>query len=283
MDIDLPTVITVHDLSVLLHPEWHPPRRVAEFERAFADTLKRARHLLAISEFGKSEIVRHLGWPADRVSVTHMGVRPGLRPVTGGELARGLAALNLSPGYLLHVGTLEPRKNLEMLVRAYCGLPAAVRERHPLVLAGGRGWKCGELHDFLTREGRAKNVRWLGYVAEEHFAALYSGARALAFPSFYEGFGMPAVEAMACGTAVLASTAGAVAEVAGARACLTDPADEAGWRDAMLRACADGGWLASLREGAEAHAAPFTWRACAEGTLRAYRTALAQPEARKAA
>jgi alpha-1,3-rhamnosyl/mannosyltransferase len=207
-----------------------------------------------------------------------MGVRPGLRPVTGPDLARSLRALKLAPGYLLHVGTLEPRKNLEMLMRAYCGLPATVRERHPLVLAGGSGWKCEDVHDFLAREGRAKNVRWLGYVADDRFPALYSGARAMVFPTQYEGFGMPAVEAMACGCAVLASTTGAVAEVVGGRAHLIDPADEGGWRDAMLRACTDGEWLGSLRAGAEAHAARFTWARCAKQTLQAYRKALSRVE-----
>ncbi len=211
-----------------------------------------------------------------------MGVRPGLRPVRGEELSAGLRRLGLEEGYLLHVGTLEPRKNLLLLMRAYCALPAAVRERHPLVLAGGPGWNSGDVHDYLHSHGKPRGVRWLGYVAEEHFAALYSGARALVFPSLYEGFGMPTVEMLACGGAVIASTAGAVAEVARGQAHLVEPGDEAGWRAAMLRACTDLDWCRALRQGAEQAAAPYTWQRCAEETIQAYRLALAGPAARAA-
>jgi alpha-1,3-rhamnosyl/mannosyltransferase len=274
LDLGLPTVVSVHDLSAVRYPEWHPPQRVAVFEKEFRKALGLATHLIAISEFGKNEIVNHLGWKPERVSVTYMGVRPGLRPVTGAELARGLAALGLSPGYLLHVGTVEPRKNIRMLLRAYCALPAAVRERHPLVLVGGKGWNADDTHAFLETDGKAHNVRWLGYAADDLFPALYSGARALVFPTFYEGFGMPTIEMMACGGAVLASTAGALAETVGHQAHLTDPHDEPGWRDAMLRACTDDDWWRLLRAGAEDAARPYTWDRCAEATLAAYRKAL---------
>jgi alpha-1,3-rhamnosyl/mannosyltransferase len=272
---DLPTVASVHDLSVLLHPEWHPAKRVGEFERLFAAGLRRCAHLFAISEFGKGEIVRHLGWPAEKVTVTHMGVRPGLRRVEGRELSESLRRLGLREGYLLHVGTLEPRKNVLMLMRAFGELPSEVRERRPLVLAGGKGWNSQEVHAYLHDEARHKNVRWLGYVADRDFPALYSGARALLFPTFYEGFGMPAVEMMACGGAVIASTAGAVAETAGGQAYLIDPNDRHAWRDALLRACADDDWARHLADGAERHAARFTWEACAEATVAAYRRVLA--------
>lgn len=273
-DVGVPAVATVHDLSAVLHPEWHRAETVAAFDTHFAAGLARCRHLLAISEFGKREIVTHLGWPADRVTVTYMGVRPGLRAARGGALARGLKALDLRPGYLLHVGTLEPRKNLPMLLRAYHALPAAVREKHPLVLAGGPGWKSEAVHDYLRGPARADNVRWLGYVPDARFGALYAGARALVFPTFYEGFGMPTIEMLACGGAVLASTAGAVAETVGRHAHLIDPHDEAGWRDAMLRVCTDDDWQRDLRAGAEDAARPFTWERCADATLAAYRAAL---------
>src|SRR5262249_8384586 len=157
--------------------------------------------------------------------------------------------------YLLHVGTLEPRKNLLMLLEAYGDLPQEVRERHPLVLAGGRGWKCDEVLAHIEGEGKLRGVRWLGYVRERHLAALYCGARALVFPPLYEGFGMPTIEMLACGGAVLASTAGAVAETVGAQAHLIDPRDRHGWRDAMLKACRDAAWLAQLRQGAQQAAA----------------------------
>jgi glycosyltransferase involved in cell wall biosynthesis len=283
LECDLPTVASVHDLSALLHPEWHPADRVAHFEKHFLPGLKRCRHLFAISQFGKDQIVKHLGWPADRVTVTYMGVRPGLRRPPEAEIRSTLRRMGLTEGYLLHVGTLEPRKNVLMLMRAYCSLPAAVRARCPLVLAGGKGWNSDDAHEYLQGEARHRGVRWLGYVEEARFAALYSGARALLFPTFYEGFGMPTIEMMACGGAVVASCAGAVAETAGPRACLIDPLDADAWRAAMLRAATDDDWIRQLRTGAEAHAARFTWEACAQETLGAYRKVLAGSSGRQVA
>jgi alpha-1,3-rhamnosyl/mannosyltransferase len=271
---DLPTVATLHDLSALRHPEWHPRDRVAHFERHLPRALTQACHFCAISEFGRQEIVRHLGVAAERVTVTYMGSRAHLRPLPAVETAAVLQKLGLPPQYLLHVGTVEPRKNLDLLVRAYTGLPAALREHWPLLLVGGWGWGAGGVADYLRGAGRRDGVLHLGYVDEAHLAALYNGARALAFPTLYEGFGMPAVEMLACGGAVLASTAAAVAEVVGTNAHLTDPHDEAGWRDAIRRVLTDDDWWRQLRAGAVERARPFTWRRCAEDTLRAYGQAL---------
>jgi alpha-1,3-rhamnosyl/mannosyltransferase len=283
LECDLPTVTTVHDLSVLRHPEWHPAPRIAHFEINFRRGLERCCHLFTVSQFGKRELVEVLGWPAERVSVTPNGVRQGLRRLQGEELAAGLGEMGLEEGYLLHVGTLEPRKNLLLLLRAYAALPASLRQRHPLVLAGGAGWNSLAVHDYLHGQGKQRGVRWLGYVAERHLAALYSGARALVFPSLYEGFGLPVVEMFACGGAVVASTAAAVAEVARGQAHLVDPLDEPGWHDAMLRLCTDRDWCLSLRHGAEQRGAHFTWQRCAAQTLAGYRRALGIEQASRAA
>jgi alpha-1,3-rhamnosyl/mannosyltransferase len=270
VECDLPTVTTVHDLSALLYPQWHAPNWADQFEREFVPGLRRCSHLLAISESGKREIVEHLGWPEEKVSVTCMGVRPGLRRVVGGELADALRVLNLLEGYLLHVGTLEPRKNIPLLLRAYSGLPASLRDRHPLVFAGPPGWNSDEVLAAIHEEARQHNVHWLGYVPENLLAALYSGARALVFPSLYESFGMPTIEMMACGGAVLASRA--AAETVSRNVHLIDPHDEAGWRDAMLRVCRDRQWRLSLREGAREAVAGHTWERCVEQTLAVYRS-----------
>jgi alpha-1,3-rhamnosyl/mannosyltransferase len=274
---DLPVVATVHDLSVLLHPHWHPAERVADFERRFRQGLGRCHHFLAVSEFTRQEIIRHLGVAPDRVTRTHNGIRPGLGPMPAEQVRARLRQLGLPPRYLLYVGTLEPRKNLLTLLRAYCGLPTALRERYPLLLAGGWGWGAEAVAAFLQVEGRGKGVLHLGYAAEADLSALYNGARALAFPSFYEGFGLPPLEMLACGGAVLASTAGAVAETAGAAAHLIDPADEAGWRDALHRILADDDWWRQLRRGAAEAARPFTWQRCAADTLAVYRRLLRRP------
>jgi glycosyltransferase involved in cell wall biosynthesis len=277
---DVPTIATFADLS-LLHPEWHPAYRVRHFERRLRQALAQCCHILAISEFVRREIIDVLGLPPQRVTRTYMGVRPGLGPLPAERVRRNLVRLGLSPGYLLYVGTIEPRKNVPTLLRAYCTLPAAVRERHPLVLVGGWGWGVADVAAYLRDEARHRGVVHLGYVPDALLPALYNGARALAYPSWYEGFGLPPVEMLACGGAVLASTAGAVAETVGGQAHLMDPADLAGWRDALRRVCTDDDWWNELRRGAAAAAAGFTWERCAADTLHVYRTLVGRPQTRE--
>jgi glycosyltransferase involved in cell wall biosynthesis len=267
---DLPTVVTLHDLSVLLYPEWHPADRVADFEGRFRAGLKRCVHFLAISEFARQEIIRTLHLRPEQVTRTYMGVRPGLGPLPHHTVQATLRRLNLPPQYLLYLGTIEPRKNVLTLLRAYCALPPAVRSRYPLLLVGGWGWNAADVAAYLD-EAKARGVIHLGYVPDVYMPALYNGARALIFPSFYEGFGLPPLEMLACGGAVIASTAGAIAETVGRRAHLVDPRDLDGWRDAMRRVAEDDDWHRALRDGAEEVARPFTWEACAADTLRAYR------------
>jgi alpha-1,3-rhamnosyl/mannosyltransferase len=272
---DLPTVTTVHDLSVLLHPEWHPAHRVAYFEKHFAAGIARSQCVLTDSDFSRREIIDALGLPAEDVIRAYVGIRAHLVPLPREEVAARLRALGLPPHYLLFIGTLEPRKNLLMLLRAYTSLPGWLRERYPLLLAGGCGWNSSDIHAYLEAEARHKGVLHLGYVNDEQLPTLYNGARALVFPSFYEGFGLPPVEMFACGGAVLASTAGAVAEVAGRKAHLIDPGDADGWRQAMMRVTTDEDWWQELRRGAVDVARPFTWERCAAQTLAAYERALA--------
>src|SRR5205085_1100038 len=167
-------------------------------------------------------------------------------------------------------GTIEPRKNVLTLLRAYCGLPAPLRERYPLVLAGGWGWKADDVASYFEATAKHRGVVRLGYVPETALGALYNGARLLAFPSIYEGFGLPPVEMMACGGAVLASTASAVAEVAGGVAQLLEPHDVEGWREALRQILSDDDVWQGLRRGAVEHACSFTWDRCATDTLRVY-------------
>jgi alpha-1,3-rhamnosyl/mannosyltransferase len=269
---DHPTVATLHDLSVLHHPEWHPADRVAYFDKHFHRGLARCVHFLAISEFGRQEVIRHLNIPPERVTRTYMGIRPGLGPVAGEEVARVLRQLNLPPRYLLYLGTIEPRKNLLMLLEAYCALPDRVRSRWPLLLVGGWGWNTSSVADYLHREARHRGVIHRGYVAEAHLAAIYNGARALVYPSLYEGFGLPPLEMMACGGAVLASTAAALVETIGNQAHLVHPDDIDGWQKAMVRVVEDDDWWRFLRSGTLAVAHPYTWEHCAADTLRVYRS-----------
>jgi alpha-1,3-rhamnosyl/mannosyltransferase len=271
LPVEVPTVTTVCDLSVLLHPEWHPHDRVAYFERHFPRAVAQTSHFIAISEFCRQEIIRTLNLSPERVTRTYMGIRPGLRPLPAGAVGPVLKQLGLPGRYLLYLGTLEPRKNLLMLLRAYCALPERLRLRWPLVLVGGWGWNTGELAAYLYQHAMPRGVIHFGYVAEEHLAAVYNGARALVYPSLYEGFGLPPVEMMACGGAVLASTAGALVETVGAHAHLIEPDDLDGWRDGLARVLQDNDWCEALREGVVEVARRFTWENCAADTWRVYR------------
>lgn len=268
---DCPTVVTLHDLSVLLHPEWHPADRVAQYERHFPGVLKQSAHFLTVSEFVRQEVIRKLGVASHRVSRVYNGIRPELGRLAGDVVASRLRALDLPAQYLLYVGTIEPRKNLLTLLRAYCALADSLRDAWPLLLVGGWGWNAREVADYLDGTARAKGVRQLGYVSDHDLPALYNGARALIYPSCYEGFGLPPLEMMACGGAVLASTAGALIETVGSRAHLTHPDDLDGWRRALERVLRDDDWWRGLRAGVEAVARPYTWERCAAETLHVYR------------
>jgi alpha-1,3-rhamnosyl/mannosyltransferase len=280
---DLPTVATVHDLSPLLHPEWHPADRVALYERRFRDGLRQCAHVLADSDCVRQEIIQAFGLPPERVTRAHIGIRPALRPLPEQEVRRRLDALGLPSRYLLFLGTIEPRKNVLRLLRVYCSLPEAVRSRWPLLLVGGWGWNVGDVAEYLHDEARHRGVRHLGYVADADLPALYNGARALVFPSLYEGFGLPPVEMLACGGAVLASTAGAVAETVRGWGHLIVAEDEDAWRAALLRVVADEEWWRSLRQGAVEAATPYSWENCARTTLGVYRKVCGTPEERTTA
>jgi alpha-1,3-rhamnosyl/mannosyltransferase len=273
MPCDLPTVATLHDLSILLHPEWHPARRVFHFERYFHQGLKRCVHFLAISEYGRQEIIKTLGIPPEKITRTYMGIRPGLAPLPGKMVGEILKGLGLPRNYLLYLGTIEPRKNVLRLLRAYCAIPENLRKLWPLVLVGGWGWNTHDVAEFMHQEARHRGVLHLGYLEEEYLPVLYNGARALVYPSLYEGFGMPPIEMMACGGAVLASTAGALVETVGSKAHLVDPEDDDGWRAALMRIVQDEDWWKSLRQGAQEVAQAYSWENCARATLRVYRSA----------
>jgi alpha-1,3-rhamnosyl/mannosyltransferase len=288
MPSDLPTLATLHDLSVVHHPDWHPLDRVKHFQRNFSRGLARSTHFFAISEFCRQEIIQTLGIPPERITRTYMGVREQLRPMSEEAVRHARRRLRLPEQYLLYLGTIEPRKNLLVLLKAYCAMPRLLRERWPLLLVGSWGWRAEQVAEYYHNVARHRGVLWRAYVHEDDLASVYCGARALAYPSLYEGFGMPPLEMMACGGAVISSTAGALRETVGHQAHLVDPEDIDGWRDALERVVTDQDWWLSLRTGAIETARPYTWARCAADTLEVYRSivgpkTLAAPGQRAAA
>jgi alpha-1,3-rhamnosyl/mannosyltransferase len=270
----LPTVVTVHDLSAVLHPEWHPAERAKVFETEFLPRVHDFAHILTDSDSSRVEIIRVLGVPAERVTRAYPGIREAFGPLPPDVVKPVLSRLSLPPNYFLHVGTIEPRKNLLMLLRAYTSLSDGLRQQCPLILVGPWGWGFEELASFFEAEAKHKNVRHLGYVDEADLPAVFNGARALLFPTHYEGFGLPAAEMLACGGAVMASSTPTVAEVLGGCGTLLDPNDIDGWREAMMRSIQEPDSLELLRVGGTKRAAEFTWANCARDTLTAYRVAV---------
>lgn len=274
---DGPTVVTVHDLSWIRHPEAHPVERVRAMNRYFPAGLARTQRVLTDSAFVKRELVDLCGFPAEKISVVPLGVESLFRPLMASETTDVLQPRDLTHGhYFLAVGTLEPRKNLGIALDAYADLPNAIRQKFPLVLAGMKGWDNHQLEHRIGAMARAGEVRLLGYLPRADLAKVIAGATTLVFPSLYEGFGLPLLEAMACGVPVVSSNTASMPEVVGDTGVLLDPHDVAGMREAML-------WMASapaerqlLGGMARERSRQFTWPACVEGTISAYRQVLAK-------
>jgi alpha-1,3-rhamnosyl/mannosyltransferase len=263
-------VATIHDLSIIRYPETHPPERLRAFDKAFPRTLRSAAHLITDSEAVRREVVDRFGWAAARVTAVPLGVGEHFAPRPAAALARQLQSHGLLPGgYALCVSTVEPRKRVDRLLRAYARLPAELATRFPLVLAGDRGWLSGGTHESLARAG--DRVRYLGFVGEEALPALYAGARAFLYPSAYEGFGLPVLEAMASGIPVLSSDAAALSEVGGDAALRVDPEDERALADGIRRVLLDEAWRDVARARGLEIARRHSWDACAAGTLSVYR------------
>jgi alpha-1,3-rhamnosyl/mannosyltransferase len=269
----LPTVVTVHDLSAVRYPQWHPADRAAQHRRRLAASVRRAAHVITVSDAVRAEVLAEFGVPADRVTTVHNGVGPQFRPLPPADVAAVVARLDLPDRFFLCVGTVEPRKNLGVAMTAFADLPAAVRRDCPLVLAGPWGWRADAERELFERVAGPAGAVHLGYVADADLPALYNAAAGLVYPSWYEGFGMPPTEMLACGGAVLASTAAAVREVCGGHAESIDPADADGWRAAMLRLATDPGYRDRFRAGGPAQAARFTWQRAARETWAVYERA----------
>lgn len=269
--LDCPLVVTVHDLSHLRFPAWHPRARVRWLERHLPDTLARASKVITVSEFSRQEIVNLLGLPAAKVVAIPLGLEAHFQPQPEQRVQALVQAYGLqAQGYLLSVGTLEPRKNLSSLLAAYALLPPSLRRRFPLVLIGAKGWHSKHLWPKLSQLERRGEVRWLGYVNDAELPAWYSGAAAFVYLSCYEGFGLPVLEAMGCGAAVLTSQGSAMALWGGEAAMLVDPLAVEAIAGALQQLLEDQALTGQLRALGLKLAARFSWAQCAHQTLAVY-------------
>jgi alpha-1,3-rhamnosyl/mannosyltransferase len=269
---DGPSVVTIHDISVLHYPHFHPRQRVAYFNRHLRETLARADRIITDSAFISRDLQTTLGVAPERIRIVPLGVTADFRPLPRETLAPLIARLGLTPGgYLLAMGTREPRKNLETLLAAYLALPQALRARAPLALAGPRGWRADALEARMDALAQAGEIRRLGYVPDVARAALYAGAVGLAYPSLYEGFGLPPLEAACCGIPVLTSRESPMEETLGEAALLVDPRDAGAITAGLARLLDDPSLREDAARRAPALSARFTWQACAERTAAIYR------------
>ena len=274
-ETDVPTVITIHDISHLRHPETHPVKRVRDLTRLLPRAVKSASCVLTVSEFSRSEVISEFGLSPDRVVTTPLGVDPRFVP-RDAEVTRGLLEpLGLTHGhYVLSVGTLEPRKNVLATIRAHGKLPADLRKRYPLAIAGKSGWLTESLDRELGEAEARGDARRLGHVSDADLPLLYAGATLLAYPSFYEGFGLPPLEAMASGVPVIASNRASLPEVIGDAGLMLEPDDIDGLAASMRRIIEDVHFASDLGSRGLARARTFTWRRCAELTIRAWEQVL---------
>lgn len=264
-------ITTIHDLSHIHYPQYHPRERVRFLERELPYTLQKANHIVTDSEFIRDEIIEILGVDAQRVTAIPLGVGEQFRPRPSEEINRILDLYRLDYGrYLLTVATLEPRKNLDGLLNAFLRLPLSLRRQYPLIFVGGDGWKSQLLNNRLRDLELKGEIRRLGYVANEHLPALYSGARGFAFPSFYEGFGLPPLEAMASGVPVLTSDNSAMSEVVGEAGILINAENNDSLLAGLERLLTDEKFRRNGVEQGLQQAKKFPWIRCVEQTVDLY-------------
>lgn len=254
----VPAVVTVHDLTAMLHAETHTAKLRLSVLPFLRPTLERAERLVAISRATADDVLFHFPQCRGKVEVVYCGVDPELAPGTPEEIAAVRAELAAPEGYLLHVGTLEPRKNVSVLLDAWECLADDPRVGLPLVLAGDPGWKSRHLVRRLAALAE-RGVRFLGRVERSRLAALYQGARVFVYPSLYEGFGLPVIEALACGVPVVTSNRSSLPEAAGDAGILVDPTDAGAVAHALDAILRDPEREAELKVRAVAHASRFRW------------------------
>lgn len=267
-----PFVVTVHDLTFLEHPDYVEPKNLDYLTKFVPETLQAASKILAVSEFTAEAIAEHFPREKEKIITTPLGCEERFfEPTTREDISLVKDTYSIDGEYLLSVGTLEPRKNLRTLLLAFAAIRRHTTEQ--LVVVGNQGWLFDETQQLLEKLGLGSRVVLTGAVSDRDLRALYAGAKTFVFPSHYEGFGIPVLEAMAAGAPVLASSAASLPEVGGGSALYFDPEDTEALGNALRRLLEDAPLRQRLSSAGRERAKQFTWRETAEKTLRAYRAA----------
>ncbi|UCH87495.1 MAG: glycosyltransferase family 4 protein [Dehalococcoidia bacterium] len=267
-------VVTFHDVTFFLLPRRYPVLRRLYFQGASRAGARLADLAIAVSETVRGDVVRHLGLPAETVRTVPLAPGPGFQPLEDSARMEAVRSrYGLPPRFILNVGTLEPGKNQATLVRAFPRLKGEGLEQG-LVIAGQKGWMYEKLFRLVDGLGLRDDVRFVGHLPEDDLAAVYNMADLFVFPSLYEGFGLPPLEAMACGLPVVASSAPALAEVLDGAALLVDACDASALAEASAKALKDKRLRSRLRRQGLKRASQFSWERTARGTVAAYEAAL---------
>jgi glycosyltransferase involved in cell wall biosynthesis len=269
----VPAVVTVHDLTAILFPEAHTAKVRWSLLPFLGRSLATARRVVAISQATADDVAFHFPEARSKLRVVPNGLDPRFRPGTVEAIAATRAALGTPDGYLLAVGTLEPRKNLPTLLAAWEALADADPATPPLILAGGAGWETRSFRRRLAAL-EPRGLRHLGRVDDDRLLALYQAATVFAYPSLYEGFGLPVLEAMACGVPVVTSDVSSLPEVAGGAALLVDPRDAKALAAALHRLLTEPGLHRDLAARGLERAKAFSWEKTAAGMEEVFREAL---------
>jgi glycosyltransferase involved in cell wall biosynthesis len=268
-------VITVHDLTFLYYPQFLSAESRRYYNEQIEWAVERAAHVIADSETTRQDLIRLLAAPPEKITAIHLAADPSFRPLPAVEVEKGLRRHHLSPAYILFVGTLEPRKNLPGLLSAYRILLDRRETDAPLVFVGQRGWLIDDALAQIGELGLEDRVRFLDDVPDGDLPAIYNGAAVLAAPSFYEGFGLPALEAMACGTPVVVSARGSLPEIVADAGVQVDPDSPEAIAEGLALALHDHGLRARLQRAGLAQAARFSWEETARRTLAVYQQVMA--------
>jgi len=271
-----PTVLTIHDLVTHVHPETVQTRSVRRARYRLPIMARRATMIITATRAVQLEICQRLKVKPEKVVVVNDAPRSRFRPLPPGQTIETTKRLGIDNDFLLFVGTIEPRKNLLTLIRAFEDVLKQTDLRPQLVIAGQEGWLTDELFDYVKGRDFGDRLRWTGYVSDEDLCALYSSCRAFIYPSIYEGFGLPPLEAMACGAPVISSRIPSISEVLGDAAHLVSPSDVEELSQGIIELWENSAERRRLSEAGLARAAEFSWERTARQTREVYEAALAR-------
>jgi len=265
-------VVTIYDISFLLQPQFHTEANRLHCLQGTLNAALYADRVITISMQTKKDLMAYFSIPEERIRVIHPAHRKIYHPERDTEVIRDtLERLGIYYNFILCVGSLEPRKNLKTLLEAYATCVQQHAAEELLVIAGGKGWLSDDLAEFVADLSMAGRVKLLGYTQEADLRVLYSAAKLFVYPSLYEGFGLPPLEAMACGAPVITSNTSALPEVVGDAAILIDPHSSEDLSDAMHAVLTDGQMRSKMRRQSLERANLFSWERAAEDTLTVYR------------